>query len=405
MPCRRPWRSSPDRTRPRGASAALAQRRLEIAIDRRGAIHRRLEERSERHRRLAQLAVDLEVHRRLLWPGSPPPTFRPHGSPPSSAGARPPSGPGPCAGGARAACCEPPPSRPRASDQPTWPPGPGPSGSGRRCTRLLRPRPWDPEAEAGELEAADAEWQAASIALVRSSVAGALNAGGARDRLHHLAQARSAQARLEAVEQALGVAQGWACTALSAAADFPRTAGLFDLVVIDEASQCGIAEVLPLASPPRRAHPRRPARRRAGAGGQPRTAPAGARGRPLRGRAAPARRPRRRRPRRARQAASRGLRARPRPHRRRRPPRHEGDGTQHLDVRGRQRRQDLARDAVLHKAGWQVVRHPAWRCLTDPAGVAAEVAAVWAQLAVRAGASGPERSLRSAAVTRQRLEE
>jgi very-short-patch-repair endonuclease len=57
----------------------------------------------------------------------------------------------------------------------------------------------------------------------------------------------------------------------------------------------------------------------------------------------------------------------------------ECDGSQHIDARGRQRRQDLARDHVLGKLGWQVLRYPAWRCLTHPAAVAAEVAAAAGQ--------------------------
>ena len=50
-----------------------------------------------------------------------------------------------------------------------------------------------------------------------------------------------------AVEKALGVFRGWACTALSAGGNFPLKAGLFDLVIVDEASQCCLADVLPLA--------------------------------------------------------------------------------------------------------------------------------------------------------------
>ena len=34
----------------------------------------------------------------------------------------------------------------------------------------------------------------------------------------------------------------------------------------------------------------------------------------------------------------------------------EVDGDQHLDVRGRQRRQDVARDRVLSDIGWTVLR-------------------------------------------------
>ena len=50
-----------------------------------------------------------------------------------------------------------------------------------------------------------------------------------------------------AVEKALTVFPGWACTALSAGGSFPLKASLFDLVIVDEASQCSLADVLPLA--------------------------------------------------------------------------------------------------------------------------------------------------------------
>lgn len=42
-------------------------------------------------------------------------------------------------------------------------------------------------------------------------------------------------------------ARGWACTALSMNRSFPLEPGFFDLVVIDEASQCSLATALPLA--------------------------------------------------------------------------------------------------------------------------------------------------------------
>jgi len=47
--------------------------------------------------------------------------------------------------------------------------------------------------------------------------------------------------------------KNWACTALSIAPNAPLEAGLFDLVVIDEASQCSIASALPLLFRGRRA--------------------------------------------------------------------------------------------------------------------------------------------------------
>ena len=46
--------------------------------------------------------------------------------------------------------------------------------------------------------------------------------------------------------------RGWACTALSAQYNFPLESGLFDLVIVDEASQCSLAAVLPLAYRARR---------------------------------------------------------------------------------------------------------------------------------------------------------
>ena len=52
----------------------------------------------------------------------------------------------------------------------------------------------------------------------------------------------------------------------------------------------------------------------------------------------------------------------------------ECDGRTHMDQVGRLRNQDRARDELLKTAGLQVVRVPAWRCLLEPAAVAAEIA-------------------------------
>jgi len=52
----------------------------------------------------------------------------------------------------------------------------------------------------------------------------------------------------------------------------------------------------------------------------------------------------------------------------------EVDGGHHLDFsRGKQRRRDIARDRILSALGWTIIRVPAWRCLKDPGGVAAEI--------------------------------
>lgn len=51
----------------------------------------------------------------------------------------------------------------------------------------------------------------------------------------------------------------------------------------------------------------------------------------------------------------------------------EVDGDQHSDARGEQRRIDHARDRLLQKLGWRVLRVPAWRCHEDPDGVGEEI--------------------------------
>ena len=55
-----------------------------------------------------------------------------------------------------------------------------------------------------------------------------------------------AKAFRKAVARGLGHFKGWGCTALAASSNFPLREGIFDLVVIDEASQCTVASVLPL---------------------------------------------------------------------------------------------------------------------------------------------------------------
>ena len=51
----------------------------------------------------------------------------------------------------------------------------------------------------------------------------------------------------------------------------------------------------------------------------------------------------------------------------------EVDGDQHIDSRGRQRRQDITRDRVLANLGWTVLRVPAWRCHEDMNSVIDEI--------------------------------
>jgi len=51
----------------------------------------------------------------------------------------------------------------------------------------------------------------------------------------------------------------------------------------------------------------------------------------------------------------------------------EVDGDQHFDARKQQCRQDLLRDRVLTREGWEVLRFPAWRCFVEPQKVVEEI--------------------------------
>ena len=51
------------------------------------------------------------------------------------------------------------------------------------------------------------------------------------------------------------------------------------------------------------------------------------------------------------------------------------DGDHHVDARGKLRRQDLARDRILAKIGWEVIRIPAWRCSWDVEAVIRDIRA------------------------------
>jgi very-short-patch-repair endonuclease len=107
--------------------------------------------------------------------------------------------------------------------------------------------PLDGEAARTYLAAADARWAETSRKAVHGAVGDSLGTGSAALSILRQVVHGGTRERVRAVTGCLGSAKGWACTALSTATNFPLVAGLFDLVVIDEASQCGIAEVLPLA--------------------------------------------------------------------------------------------------------------------------------------------------------------
>ncbi|MGW1197727.1 caspase, EACC1-associated type [Streptomyces sp. NPDC002536] len=101
------------------------------------------------------------------------------------------------------------------------------------------------------LDTAESAVRSSSAALLDSTVRG--NARTGRSRIMGLLTARNAGGSdWPAVRDVLPAARGWAVTSLSARR-FPPDAGLFDLVIIDEASQCAIPHVLPLLFRARRA--------------------------------------------------------------------------------------------------------------------------------------------------------
>ncbi|MCM2429338.1 AAA domain-containing protein [Streptomyces sp. RKAG337] len=101
------------------------------------------------------------------------------------------------------------------------------------------------------LDLAESAVRTSSAALLDSAVQGAGRAG--HQRIAGLLTARDAGGSdWAAVRNALPAARGWAVTSLSARR-FPPDPALFDLVVVDEASQCAIPHVLPLLFRARRA--------------------------------------------------------------------------------------------------------------------------------------------------------
>ena len=99
---------------------------------------------------------------------------------------------------------------------------------------------------AARLAEHDRMWEEAGARWVAAEVAETVGRNGvALDQTFDYAPSR-AKAFRKAVGRGLKDFKGWGCTALSASANFPLKAAMFDLVVIDEASQCTVASVLPL---------------------------------------------------------------------------------------------------------------------------------------------------------------
>jgi len=89
-------------------------------------------------------------------------------------------------------------------------------------------------------------WRIASIATVRNRVRDGFATG--TESLIKLADTSAEDLSCrEAIKQAMAHVKGWATSTMSTRPNFDCRAGVIDLAVIDEASQCNLAQVLPLA--------------------------------------------------------------------------------------------------------------------------------------------------------------
>ena len=96
------------------------------------------------------------------------------------------------------------------------------------------------------LRRADNDWAEASLKATQAAVRDGVVKGKAT--LTALNRVPPAGPKIMgAIRESLRHARGWACTALSMKRNFRLEGGLFDLVIIDEASQCSLATALPLA--------------------------------------------------------------------------------------------------------------------------------------------------------------
>ena len=96
------------------------------------------------------------------------------------------------------------------------------------------------------LREADQKWSSASLDAIRAETTARIRAGG--HALAGFSQSSASGGRLKrSITNSMSYLRGWACTALTAQNSFPLESDLFDLVIVDEASQCSLATVLPLA--------------------------------------------------------------------------------------------------------------------------------------------------------------
>ncbi len=99
---------------------------------------------------------------------------------------------------------------------------------------------------ATSVQVTDEKWADASLRAIRIDTAARIISGAGRLAAFDTISAHSNRFK-RAVGNSFHHLRGWACTALTAESNFPLESGLFDLVIVDEASQCNLAAVLPLA--------------------------------------------------------------------------------------------------------------------------------------------------------------
>ena len=99
---------------------------------------------------------------------------------------------------------------------------------------------------AESIQKLDTRWRRASHATIQAEIAARFRSGASR--LGAFNRASSGGGALkQVIANSMDILRGWACTSLSTSPNFPLEPGLFDLAIVDEASQCSLAAVLPLA--------------------------------------------------------------------------------------------------------------------------------------------------------------
>lgn len=120
--------------------------------------------------------------------------------------------------------------------------------AGRRRYEELTEIIGDPSKRVSERDRA---WAEASLRLLCAESASQLIKG--KDRIQGLSRVSTKGHQFKvAIRRSFEHLKGWACTALTTNVSFQLEANFFDLVIIDEASQCSLAAVLPLAYRARR---------------------------------------------------------------------------------------------------------------------------------------------------------